>query len=342
MSRAALFVLCLTAAASASSAQPPRVTPPCDRACLEGFVDRYLDAMLANDVSPKLFARNVKFTENGVQLPLGNEGLWFGMSGKGTYRFYVPDVETQQVAFIGTVRENMQSRGANTGDGSLVAIGLRLKVVGGQITEVEQLAIRPENTGGRGRGAAPRGAGAAAPAAGGARGAGGGAGPASSEAGSRVEAMKEPHPIFREAIPAAKRPPREELIETANHYFTGLARNDGKGYYPFTDDCERFENGVAMTQRNCKQQFEQTLRGIVSRIRDRRFVAVDRERGIVFAFAFFDHEQINWTWQLAELFKIENGLIRRVEAVFHRAPYGTPSGWSTFEQAMSESIQSVR
>ena len=48
------------------------------------------------------------------------------------------------------------------------------------------------------------------------------------------------------------------------------------------------------------------------------------------------------TWQLAELFKIENGLIRRVEAVFHRAPYGTPSGWSTFEQAMSESIQSVR
>ena len=105
---------------------------------------------------------------------------------------------------------------------------------------------------------------------------------------------------------------------------------------------ERFENGVAMTQRNCKQQFEQSLRGIVSRIRDRRFVAVDRERGIVFAFAFFDHEQINWTWQLAELFKIENGLIRRVEAVFHRAPYGTPSGWSTFEQAMSESIQSVR
>ena len=81
---------------------------------------------------------------------------------------------------------------------------------------------------------------------------------------------------------------------------------------------------------------------MVSRIRDRRFVAVDRERGIVFAFAFFDHENINWTWQLGELFKIENGQIRRVEAVFHRAPYGTPSGWSTFEMAMSEAIQNVR
>jgi hypothetical protein len=120
------------------------------------------------------------------------------------------------------------------------------------------------------------------------------------------------------------------------------ARNDGKGYYPFTDDGERFENGVAMTQRNCKRQFEQTLRGIISRIRDRRFVAVDRERGIVVAFAFFDHEQIDWTWRLAERFKIENGLIRGVEAVFHRAPYGTPSGWSTVEQALSESIQGVR
>jgi len=355
----------LVAVASSTASAQPRVAPPCDRACLDGYVDRYLDAMLANEVSPKLFARDVKFTENGIRLPLGNEGLWFGMSGRGKYKFYVPDVETQQVAFIGTVVENTATRGANTGEGNLVAIALRLKVVGGLIAEVEQLAIRPDTglggaRGGGGRGAAAGGARAAgpgAPAAGaGARGAGGdataarGAGAAAPGAGGapalgtgdRVEAMGAPHPIFAEVIPEAKRPSREQLIETANYYFTGLARNDGKGYYPFTDDCERFENGIPTTQRNCKAQFENTLRGVVSRIRDRRFVAVDRERGIVFAFAFFDHEQINWTWQLGELFKIENGQIRRVEAVFHRAPYGIPSGWSTFEQAMSEAIQSVR
>jgi hypothetical protein len=321
-----LAVVCLSFASSAVFAQP-KSTPPCDRACLEGYVDRYLDAMLANEVNPKLFARDVKFTENGVRLPLGNEGLWFGMSGRGKYKFYVPDVETQQVAFIGTAIENTQARGANTGEGNLVAIALRLKIVGGLITEVEQLAVRPETTLGGGRGGAR----------------GGGAAPAPSAAGTgdRVEAMGQPHPVFREVIPEAKRPSREELIETANYYFTGLARNDGKGYYPFTADCARFENGISTTQ-NCKAQFETALRGVVSRIRDRRFVAVDRERGIVFAFAFFDHEQINWTWQLGELFKIENGQIRRVEAVFHRAPYGIPSGWSTFEQAMSEAIQSVR
>src|SRR5262245_16192982 len=168
----ALFVV---VASSAASAQP-RVVPSCDRACLEGYVDRYLDAMLANEVTPKLFARDVKFTENGVRLPLGNEGLWFGMSGKGKYKFYVPDVETQQIAFIGTVIENTSARGANTGQGTLVAIALRLKVVGGLITEVEQLAIRPDTGLGGGRGGGARGAGAAGgAAAGGARAAGAGA-----------------------------------------------------------------------------------------------------------------------------------------------------------------------
>ena len=81
---------------------------------------------------------------------------------------------------------------------------------------------------------------------------------------------------------------------------------------------------------------------MISGVRDRRFVAVDREKGIVFAFAFFDHENINWTWQLAELFKIENGLISRIEAIFHQAPYGIPSGWSTYEQSISDAIQDVR
>ncbi len=69
---------------------------------------------------------------------------------------------------------------------------------------------------------------------------------------------------------------------------------------------------------------------------------MDRERGIVFAFAFFDHENINWTWQLGELFKIQDGKIRRIEAMFHRSPYMMHSGWSTYEQAMSDQAQSVR
>jgi hypothetical protein len=316
-------------------AQAPAKKAACDRACLQGYMDRYLKAMLDRNVSDDLFSRNVRFTENGITLPLGNEGLWYGMSGLGTYRFYVPDTETQQVAMIGSVKENMGNHGVNDDQGNNVAVAIRLKIVDGKITEVEQLAIRPTvqlggGGGARGGGAGGRGAAPAAAAV-----------PAQST-GDRVAAMKDPNPIFSQVIPENERASREELVTQANYYFTALARHDGNGYYPFTEGCVRFENGTTTTN-DCLGQFTgHSLDNIVDRIRDRRFVAVDRERGVVFSFAFFDHYRINWTWQLAELFKIEKGKIRRIEAVFHQAPFGIPSGWSTYEQSISEEIQSIR
>jgi len=324
--RAVLALFMFGAATTASAQTPPE--PACQRTCLEGWVDKYLVAMRDGTVDPALFARDVKFTENGVRLPLGKEGLWYGMSGIGSYKFYVPDVETQQVAFIGTVLEQAGSSATGPAKDTLVAIALRLRIREGKITEVEQLAIRPNSTNSSNNMFPPTGEG--------------------------VEAMKAPAPVFKEAIPEGKRATRAELVRTANYYFAGLQRNDGKGYYPFTDDCIRFENGVDVLanaldpatgkrgRMTCKYQFEAALKGVVSRIRDRRFVAVDRERGIVFSFAFFDHYNINWTWQLGELFKIEDGKIRRIEAVFLRGPFGINSGWSTYEQGMSEEIQDIR
>jgi hypothetical protein len=304
----------------------PMKNPDCDRACLQGYMDRYLVAMLNQDVSDDLFARNVRFTENGIELPLGNEGLWYGMSGLEGYRLYVPDIETQQIAMLASVIENMGNGGVNDGQGNNVGLSVRLRIRDGRITEVEQLVTRPTVQLGGGRGA----------------GAGGGGGPAPATTGDRVRAMGSPNPIFLEAIPEDERMSREDLIETANYYFTGLARHDGNGYYPFTENCTRYENGGLSTD-DCLENFSGPgLNNIVDRIRDRRFVAVDQERGIVFAFAFFDHLRINWTWQLAELFKVENGKIARVEAIFHQAPFGIPSGWSTYEQSISEEIQSIR
>ena len=307
----------------------------CDRACLENYVDRYMDAMLANDPNLSRFARDCKFTENGVRLPLGGEGLWYGMSGKGTYKFYVPDIETQQIAFLGTAREGTPNK---DGEATPVTIALRLKILNGLITEAEQIVIRTDNN----------------PSAGG--------DDTFRNAAGNIEKIGSPHPVYREVIPENERPSRDEMIETANYYFTGMQNNDGKGYYPFADDCDRLENGVLTTNVplkpgeempdpktastysaswSCREQFESGLLNIVSRIRDRRFVAVDRERGIVFAFGFFDHVTINWTWQIAELFKIENGLIRRIEAVAHRCPYGMNSGWSTYEQGISDQRQII-
>ena len=322
----------------------------CDRACLEGYVDKYMDAMLAHEVSPALFAANVRFTENGVELPLGAEGLWASMVGKGTYKFYVPDSDINQVAFIGTARE---ASDANR-DGDPVAIALRLKIRDGLISEAEQLVIRADS--GMGGGNMP-------------------------PAAVSIERGGSPHPIYSEVIPEAERPSREELITVANKYFTGMQKNDGKGDYPFTDDCDRLENGSRTTNAplrlgqtkpdpktstdysaswSCREQFESGLLYFVTRIRDRRFVAVDRERGLVFAFGFFDHAAgktrffktpdgrdveagpiAPWTWQIAEIFRIENGQIRRIEAILQKSPYGMNSGWSTFEDGWSDKIQIV-
>src|SRR5262245_51560712 len=102
----------------------------CDRACLEGFVDKYLDALIAHDPKAVPIARNEKFTENGVRLDIG-ESQWKTVIGKGTYRLFVTDAEAGQVAFIGTVRE--EARGP---EGTPTAIALHLKVENRQITEI--------------------------------------------------------------------------------------------------------------------------------------------------------------------------------------------------------------
>ena len=101
-----------------------------------------MDAMLANEPSESLFTKDCMFTENGVRLPLGDEGLWASMVGKGNYKFYVPDIETQQIGYFGTARAEAQNPGDKPRP---VAIALRLKIEGGLISEAEQLVIRPES-----------------------------------------------------------------------------------------------------------------------------------------------------------------------------------------------------
>jgi hypothetical protein len=314
---------------------------PCDRECLNGYVDQYLDAMVKHD--PKLvpLTKNVKLTENGQRLDPG-DGLWRSMSSKGTYRLFVADTQTGEATFLGTIRE----QGRQAGQEVPGVIALRLKVANRQIPEVEMLVVRNEN------------------------------------AAKNFEKLGQPNHLFQEAVPPAERMSRDDLVKTANMYFSGMQQNDGKGVYPFADDCNRIENGSLTTNVppadgkpapdpktatnysaawSCKQQFESGLLHFVTRIRDRRFVAVDPERGMVFSFAFFDHSAGDtrtfqtpngrtvtagpnqpWTWEIAELFKIEKGKLRQIEAVLDRSPYGMLSGWSNWEDGMSSRPRDIK
>jgi hypothetical protein len=308
----------------------------CDRDCLIGISEQYLDALAAKDAKRlTLASANVKYTENGQRLLLG-DGLWNSITGRGTYILHTADQTAGQIVTIATLREN----------GTPLIVAVRLKVDNRRLSEIETIVARSE----------------------------GGA--------KNLETMGKPREAFSRLTPAANRMSRAELVRIANMYFSGMQLNDGKGKYPFADDCDRIENGSRSTNApgrggqarpdpktatsysgmwSCREQFESGLIHFVSRIRDRRYVAVDEERGLVMAFAFFDHDAgpsrnfvtpsgrkvtagpvQPWTWMIAEVFKVENGLLHEIEAILERVPYGMPSGWSSWEDAMSDKIQFQR
>jgi len=296
----------------------------CDRTCLTGFLDRYIEALIAREPSRLPVAAAVKFTENGQRLALG-DGLWHTVTGKGGYRLDMADVDAGQAVLMGTIRE---------ADTPTILV-LRLGVVQQKIAEIETLVIRNK------------------------------------DAAESLDRIAAPRRAWYTAVPESEQHSRADLVRIANMYFSGIELNDGKGVYPLHESCARLENGAVTagdpssipgapptppnrTRTSCLQQFQSGVFFYVTRIRDRRFVAIDRARGIAFAFAFFDNgsgdarngtladgrrvssgPSIPWTWQITEFFKIEKGLIGPVESVLHQVPYGMGSGWSTWEDAMS-------
>src|SRR6185369_7479653 len=112
-------------------------TGACGRACLQLFVEQYLDAWVARDATRLPLAPNAKYTENGQHLEFG-DGSWRVGTGKGQYRLWVPDTQTGQVAVITTVTED----GAAPGQDIPSMLALRLKVANRQISEAEALFVR--------------------------------------------------------------------------------------------------------------------------------------------------------------------------------------------------------
>ena len=284
----------------------------CDRACLEGFVDRYIDAMTAHAPLRAPLAKTIRFTENGQKLQVG-DGLWGTIEAREGYSLYFADPPAGQVGAFVTVKES----------GRHQILGLRLKVVGGKITEAETLVVRPKQ----------------------------------GVVFGEPAALKD-KPIFHQALTPSQRRLRAELVRIANSYFEGLVHATEK-LTPFNDDCQRIENGV-ITANNpdpgggfpvwklgCHAQFATHFSQFITRIRERRFPVVDEERGLVYAEVFFDHAgrmktqtladgtvspvppdmTTPFTFQIGELFKIQDGKIMRIEALVIPAPYGMGSGW---------------
>jgi len=285
----------------------------CDRACLIGFLHRYMDALTHKDPKRAPFAKDVMFTENAVEMPIG-QGLWGTVSGAST-EMELADPSTGQAAWFGLVQEH----------GAPAYYAMRLRVRDGKIEDVETVVERQVGL------PAPFG-----------------------------DVTKYHHdPAFGDVLPAAQRRPRERLRAVADSYFNTVELNDGTVFAPFDAECERTENGITTTKadpasigtaagiaQGCEAQFKLGIYRINKRVRERRYPLIDEERGVVVGTGFFDHANTFDSYQttdgktmktalkwpnsisLMEAFKIKDGKIYRIEAIFTYVPYFMHSPWA--------------
>lgn len=109
----------------------PAAAKSCDRTCLTGLITDYLQALTTHNPGALPVTRNVRFTENGKVLKLG-EGFWRDASGMGPYRQDILDVPghtaATQAVLLGTQSQP-------------VLFALRLKESGGKISQIETMVV---------------------------------------------------------------------------------------------------------------------------------------------------------------------------------------------------------
>ena len=156
------------------------------------------------------------------------------------------------------------------------------------------------------------------------------------------------NPVITQLLDPAQRASEDVLISLANGYWSTLENNTGElRGTDFTDDCVRFENGKAYP--GAKQLFQLGRYRFNERVRDRAFLLIDEERGLVMSRAFIDHKGVLDTyrltdgtvvesifrephsWHMLELFKIASGKIIAIEATFIAVPYFMPTVWPCAE-----------
>jgi hypothetical protein len=302
--------LSLSATFTLAASSDPAVE--CDRACLNKFADTYLEAMLKKDVSRLPLAKEVKFTENGVQMKVG-DGLWNTINGKRNYNLRLADPSQGQVALVEVITEH----------GTPGILAARLKVAEGKITEIETVLSRKIDT-------------SPFPATDGLE-------KSHMLWADTVPANKR---VRRERMISVADGYFDTLQQNDGTLFTNFTDDCDRVENGLLTTHNSSIPDYDIAKMGCADQFKLGQYIYDDRLRDRRFPLVDEEKGIVLAAGFMDHSgkivDVTWTdgktktksvffyphsFVLIELFKIEGNAIKRVEAVFASMPYNMQSVW---------------
>jgi hypothetical protein len=289
----------------------------CDRQCLYGFVDQYLAALVARDPARLPWAKNVKFTENNVELQVG-DGLWGTITAKGAEDLRAADPENGQVAYYGVVDER----------GTQSFLALRMRIVDHQVSEVETIVDR------KGYGPGPFGD------------------PATLKpVPVLLEDVPPEHRRPRERLISLADGYFNTLQLNDGAIFTQFADDCSRrenGVWTANEphpEANANSNLSAYGKISCEQGFKLGNYRWDDRLRARRFPLVDEEKGLVLAGGFIDHAGTLVTYTTTdgvkhdspmksphsfcflEMFKVIDGKIRHAEAMFITVPYNMPSPW---------------
>ncbi len=317
----------LLAAISVRTANAQAAAPTdCNSTCLTNMADQYVAAMVKHNWSGLPLAPGYKYTENTAAIQLG-DGLWVGASEAPTsFKIYAVDPVSRQVGLYCVMKEFNKP----------IIFALRLKVEEGKITEIEHVVVRDIRPAG-------------------------------------MPNLVTPRSGLVQTIPAAQRVSRDEMYRIADSYFDSIEQSNGD-LAPYADDCVRHENGMQTTSNTtprptpldaatagpaanpgfaklgalgCHDAMNTHVLSYITKIRPRRLIIIDEERGLVFGFPMFVHRgnvrQIKIVGvpgvdtipmnfgpidlQAAEIFAIRDGKIHEIEAMGYLLPYNSKTGW---------------
>ncbi len=279
--RAALTLGALATAFVAIPAEAATSAPDCNRRCLLEVLTTYTEALSDNDTSRLHVSANVRVTGEGVVKKLGQGGAW-GQVKRMPYRQAFVDPVTGAAVFYG-VLTNTPTRDAE----KWWFYAVRLKVEKHEISEVEEIFF--DGTLG----------------------------------GTPASSLELPERLFDTVLPVAERSTREQLFAIADKYFSVVSGEINYHDVPWHPECQRIELGVftvnsKLGNGSCGGEFKDPK--VLWYVKNRRFYLADEERGVVFAIGNFttppQYPNNNGS-VVFEIFKVQDGLIRQIQAFFH-------------------------
>ena len=285
----------------------------CSREALKGLVDRYFAALAAHDPTGLPLASNVRSTENGVERAVG-KGLW-QTAAKALLRRVLLDTRQCGAHASAVLEEPFTSAtvgpaGPFSGQKPLPAegtvrpilFGVRLRVEGGRISEIESIIAREREF--------------------------------AFDAGGSLATKDQD---WESLLPPEERSSRMAMVAAADDYF-GMFAATPEVRTPFASPCDRWENGMFATGGGTALPGEDgkaapmkahdcSPKGLViSNHGPRRFL-VDVEAGLVVAFVHFAGSLPDF-----HVFRMRNGKVERINAVV--GPLAPSMGWAPVAECL--------